>query len=198
MSPLTLSSVIVTLGFASGLNVYATTLLLGVMARLHWVQLPGTLDAVGNPWIMGACAVLYAVEFFADKLPAFDIVWNILQTFVRVPVAALLAYSAGSQLSPGMHMALTAAGAAIAALAHSAKTVPRLAVLPSPEPVSNIALSTAEDGVALGLTWFAVHAPLAAGSVVVALCAASVAGVWWGARLARKGLARVFPSRAAA
>jgi len=97
---------------------------------------------------------------------------------VRIPVAALLAYGVGTHLSPEMHVLVTCLGAAIAAVAHGSKTAMRVAVTPSPEPVSNIALSTSEDGVAIGLTWLVMHHPWVAGGTVVGLCVACGVGVW--------------------
>jgi len=186
-SPGTLTAVVVALGFAAGLNVYATVLALGVMARLHWVMLPAGLEVLANEWVIGASGVLFAGEFVADKIPGFDLVWNALHTFVRIPVAALLAYGAGQHLSPGMHLLVTCVGAGIAAVAHGSKTVARVAVTPSPEPFSNIALSTAEDGVAIGLSWVALHHPVAGSAVVVGLIVSTGAAAWWAARRIRSG-----------
>ncbi len=105
-------------------------------------------------------ATLFAVEFIADKIPGFDLLWNALHTFIRVPVAALLAYRATTQLTPGMQVLATAVGAAIALAAHGSKTAARALVTPSPEPVSNIALSSSEDVAAVGITWLATAASL--------------------------------------
>ena len=88
----------------------------------------------------------FAVEFFADKIPAFDLIWNALHTFIRVPVAAVLAYQASAALSPLEQMAATIAGGLIALAAHGGKTAARAAVTPSPEPFSNMTLSLAEMG----------------------------------------------------
>ena len=160
--------------FAAGLNLYATILTLGLLARTHWVELPPGLDSLGHTWVLIACAVLFLAEFIADKIPGLDLVWNGLHTFIRVPVAALVAYHASSQLSPTMQVLATSIGAAVALAAHSSKTAVRAAVTPSPEPVSNIALSTAEDVTAVGLTWVATHHPVAAASVSLLLLAAAV------------------------
>jgi Domain of unknown function (DUF4126) len=184
------ASLVIALSFAAGLNVYATVFSLGVMARLHWVVLPPGLESLANAWIIGASGVMFAGEFVADKIPGFDVMWNALHTFVRIPVAALLAYAAGEHLSPGMHVLVTCLGAGIAALAHSSKTAVRLGVTPSPEPVSNIALSTAEDGISVGLSWAAMHHPMAAGMVAVGLCIASVGAVLLSLRLLRGAVQR--------
>ena len=122
---------------------------------------------------------LFSVEFVADKIPGFDLLWNALHTFIRVPVAALLAYRATTQLTPGMQVLATAVGAAIALAAHGSKTAARALVTPSPEPVSNIALSSSEDVAAVGITWLATQHPWAAASFVIALLLVSILMVRW-------------------
>jgi hypothetical protein len=115
--------------------------------------------------VIVASAALFTVEFFADKIPAFDLIWNALHTFIRVPVAGLLAYQATSQLSPEHQLLATLLGAAVALIAHSGKTAARAAVTPSPEPFSNITLSVGEDVLAIGLTWLATRHPYVAGTL---------------------------------
>jgi len=168
-SPANITALIIAASFAGGLNIYATVLTLGVLARTRWVELPPGLDGLGNTWVIVTCALLFAIEFFADKIPGFDMIWNGLQTVVRVPVAGLVAYHASSQLSPQMQIVATAVGAAIALVAHGSKTAVRAVVTPSPEPVSNVALSSAEDVLAIGITWFATHHPIFAASIAVLL-----------------------------
>lgn len=186
-----IAALIVAVSFAAGLNVYATVLTLGLLARAHWVSLPGGLETLANPWILSASAFLFAGEFVADKIPGIDLVWNALHTFVRVPMAALLAYAASSHLSPGLQVLATCAGGLLAALAHGSKTTLRAVVTPSPEPVSNIALSTAEDAVAVGLSWAATHHPLVAGGVATVLAVASIAVVVLSLRLIRTAWRRL-------
>ena len=164
-TPSSIAALIVAASFAAGLNVYATVATLGILAHFHWVVLSPGLDSLANPWIICVAGLLFAVEVFADKVPALDLFWNAAHTFIRVPVAALLAYRAASQLSPEMQLLAAAAGAAIAALAHTSKTAARALVTPSPEPVSNIALSSAEDVTAISLTWLATHHPDTAASI---------------------------------
>src|SRR5260370_1948876 len=86
--------------FAAGLNIYATVLTLGILARTHWVPLPPGLDSLGHTWVLVVCAIMFAIEFVADKIPAFDMICNGLHTVVRVPIAGLVAYHASSPLSP--------------------------------------------------------------------------------------------------
>jgi len=159
-------AIIAAICFAAGLNVYATVATTGLLARAGAVMLPVALRPLESWWVIGACVVLFAIEFFGDKIPAFDLIWNALHTFVRVPVAAWLAYEATSQLSPAQQLLCTLAGGAIALAAHSGKTAARVAVTASPEPLSNIALSTAEDVIAVFLVWFATKHPFAAGTIV--------------------------------
>lgn len=171
--------------FAAGLNVYATVATLGVLAHFGVLILPPTLNLLTSWWVIGASAVLFGVEFFADKVPAFDLVWNALHTFVRVPVAALIAYGATAQLSPGQQLLATFAGGAIALAAHGGKTAVRAAVTPSPEPFSNISLSLGEDALAIFLTWFATQHPVAASLIVVAFLIAIVLVIHWVIRALR-------------
>jgi hypothetical protein len=164
-----ITALIVAASFAGGLNIYATVLTLGVLARTHWVTLPPGLDGVGNLWVMLTCGIMFVIEFFADKIPGFDVIWNGLQTVVRVPIAGLVAYHASSQLSLSMQLLATAIGAGIALASHSSKTLVRTAITPSPEPVSNIALSSLEDVLAVGITWFATNHPMLAASMAACL-----------------------------
>jgi hypothetical protein len=166
-SPANITALVIAASFAAGLNIYATVLTLGILARTHWVALPPGLDSLGHTWILVVCGIMFAMEFVADKIPGFDMIWNALHTVVRVPIAALVAYHASSQLSPQMQILATTIGAVIALAAHSSKTALRAAVTPSPEPVSNIALSTSEDAAAIGLTWFATHHPFIAAAIAL-------------------------------
>jgi uncharacterized protein DUF4126 len=159
------------IAFAAGLNVYATVAALGLLARFGRLPLPSALQLLESWLVIGVCGALFAVEFFADKIPAFDLVWSALHTFVRVPVAALLAYGATRQLSPAQQLLAAFLGAAIALAAHGGKTALRAAVTPSPEPFSNITLSLGEDVLAISLTWLATRHPYAAASVVLVLLA---------------------------
>ena len=167
--PSELFALLVAIGFAAGLNLYATVAVLGLMGRFGHLPLPPGLTVLASWPVIAASAALFAVEFFADKIPAFDLVWNALHTFIRVPVAALLAYRATSQLSPEHQLLATLLGAAVALAAHGGKTAARAAVTPSPEPLSNMTLSVGEDILAIGLTWLATRHPYAAGTVAAVL-----------------------------
>ncbi|GGG73726.1 hypothetical protein GCM10011585_15390 [Edaphobacter dinghuensis] len=191
-SPANITALVIAASFAAGLNIYATVLTLGILARTHWVALPAGLDSLGHTWVIVVCAIMFAVEFVADKIPGFDVFWNVLHTAVRVPIAALVAYHASAQLSPQMQIIATGVGAAIALATHSSKTALRAVVTPSPEPVSNIALSSTEDVVAVGLTWFATHHPIVAASIAVALLVAAVLAARALLRAIQRPLRRLF------
>ena len=120
---------------------------------------------LGSWYVIAASLALFAIEFVADKIPYFDLIWNALHTFVRVPLAALVAYRATATLSPWEQILATTVGGGIALAAHGGKTAARAAVTPSPEPVSNSALSVGEDVVAVSLTWFATKHPYMAAGV---------------------------------
>ena len=162
-----IAALFVAVSFAAGLNVYATVATLGLLSHAHLLELPPGLHAVADWWVICAGIGLFAIEFVVDKIPVVDLIWNALHTFVRVPVAALLAYGATSQLSPLKQLLATIIGGAIALAAHSSKTALRAVVTPSPEPFSNAALSFGEDALAIGLTWFATAHPYSAAAMVV-------------------------------
>ncbi len=173
-APRTLRSALAAVAFAAGLNVYATVAALGLLARFGHVPLPPALQLLQTWPIIAASSTLFTIEFFADKIPAFDLIWSALHTFVRIPVAALLAYGATRQLSPGEQLLAAAMGAAIALAAHGGKTALRAAVTPSPEPFSNITLSLAEDALAISLTWLATTHPYVAATIALCLLAVIV------------------------
>ena len=180
-----IAAALVAISFAAGLNVYATVGTLGLLAHTGVVPLPPALQILSSWWVIGASLGLFLLEFFADKVPAFDLIWNALHTFIRVPVAALLAYGATAQLSPEKQMLATLAGGLIALAAHGGKTAVRAAVTPSPEPLSNIGLSLGEDVLAIFLTWFATRHPYLAASIVAAFLLVIVLLVRWVVRAVR-------------
>ena len=158
-APQELLGLLVATSFAAGLNVYTAVATLGLLSHAGVLPLPPSLEIVSSWWVIGASGVLFLVEFFADKVPAVDLVWNALHTFVRIPVAAFLAYGATAQLSPQKQLLATLLGGGIALAAHGGKTAIRAAVTPSPEPFSNAALSLGEDALAVFLIWFATQHP---------------------------------------
>lgn len=165
--PAELFALLIAIGFAAGLNLYATVAVLGLLARFAHLPLPVGLQLLQGWPMIAASTALFVIEFFADKIPAFDLIWNALHTFIRVPVAGLLAYRATSQLSPEHQLLAALVGALVAFIAHGGKTAARAAVTPSPEPLTNIGLSMGEDLVAIGLTWLATRHPYVAGALAV-------------------------------
>lgn len=177
--PSELFALLAAIGFAAGLNLYATVAALGLLARFGHLLLPRGLELLETWPVIAASAALFTIEFFADKIPAFDLIWNALHTFIRVPVAGLLAFQATRQLSPGEQLLATLVGAAVALAAHGGKMAARTAVTPSPEPFSNSALSFGEDVLAIGLTWLAMSHPYVAGGLVLIFVATAVVLTRW-------------------
>ena len=160
------------LGWASGLRLYAVVFLTGLAGLLGWVDLPQGLRVLQQPLLLGASGLMLAVEFFADKIPGLDSVWDMVQTFVRIPAGALLAAGVfgGDQGSWTLIAALM--GGTLAATSHLAKASTRAAVNTSPEPFSNIGLSLLGDAAVPTMLWLAWEHPLwffAALAVAVAL-----------------------------
>ena len=180
--------VIIATSFAAGINVYATVLTLGLLSRTDLVSLPPALSLLDSWWTIAISGALFFVEVIADKIPYFDVVWNFLHTFVRIPVAALLAYQAGSQLPLQWQLTASALGAAVAFAAHAGKTALRIGVNATPEPLTNFMVSTVEDGAAIGLTWLATVHPYAAATMAI-FCMLALA---FAIRLILRGLRRGF------
>jgi hypothetical protein len=151
----------------SGINLYATVLTLGLLQRFSGIHLPGSMNVVGEWWVIGVAGALYLVEFVADKIPAVDSAWDAIHTFIRVPAGAILAASAFADVSPLVSAIAMLVGGSIALSSHGTKAATRLAANTSPEPVSNIALSVAEDVVAFGSTVLMVFYPVVILVVVI-------------------------------
>jgi Domain of unknown function (DUF4126) len=148
----TLAALAVALGasWASGLNPYAAVLVMGGAQMLGLATLPHDLQVLGSPWVLAAAAVLFALNFLADKIPLVDSLNDVLHTFVRIPAGALLAFGAADQLGPEVATIAALLGGTLAAGSHIAKTGTRALINTSPEPFSNIAASFTEDGVVIG------------------------------------------------
>jgi hypothetical protein len=196
-TPGNIAALIIASSFAAGLNVYATVLTLGLLTRLHGVVLPPGLEVLGSWWVIAVSGIMFALEFVADKIPGFDMIWNALHTFIRPPIAALIAYQASHQLSPQMQIIATVAGGTIAVISHGSKTAVRAAVTPSPEPFSNIALSTSEDVLAVGITWLTTKHPWIAATIAIILTVCAVLAIRWIIRLLRRVWKRTPPPAAA-
>jgi hypothetical protein len=160
-----------TLGFsfAAGVNLYATVAILGLAARYGWVSLPPQFQTFNNDLVIGAAVVLYLVEFFADKIPYVDTLWDMLHTLVRPVGGALIAVTTLGEASPTLEGLVALLGGTIAAGSHLTKTSTRAAANASPEPFSNWMLSISEDLFVVGLGYLALQYPLAALAVAVGL-----------------------------
>lgn len=166
-----LTAMLIVVCFSAGLNVYATIAMLGLLGRAQLLALPPTLHPLESWYTIAICGVLFLVEFFGDKLPVFDLLWNAMHTFVRIPVAALLAYAATAQLPEWQRLVAVFLGSLVALAAHGGKSAARTAVTPSPEPFSNVALSAGEDAMVVFLMWFATKHVYAAAAIVLVMLA---------------------------
>lgn len=162
MSAETLTAIAVALGagWASGLNAYAAVLVLGVAQRLGVVALPHDLQVLESPWVLGVAAVLFALNFLADKIPYVDSINDVLQTFVRIPAGVLLAYGAATGLSPEFSIIAGLLGGTLAAGTHIAKTGSRALINTSPEPFTNVLASLGEDITVFGGLALAIAHPI--------------------------------------
>jgi hypothetical protein len=160
-------SVIQILGLAlgtawtSGINLYATVAMLGLLEHYRLAQLPGGLHVLDNWLIIGVAVFLYVLEFFADKIPYVDTVWDTLHTFIRVPAGAVLAAAATSDISPTVQVLALLLGGGLALSTHGTKATVRAGANLSPEPLTNWSLSLLEDALVVGAVGLAVSYPLA-------------------------------------
>jgi hypothetical protein len=170
-----------TLGFslAAGVNLYATVALLGLVSRFGWVSLPEQFRAFDNPWIIGVAACLYVVEFFADKIPWVDTMWDTVHTLVRPVGGALIAVAALGDASPTTEGLVALLGGTVAAGSHLTKAGTRVAANASPEPFSNWALSLAEDVLVVGLGIVTLKYPLLALAISVVILLTMVLAARW-------------------
>lgn len=144
----------------SGINLYATAATLGLLQRFGLVHLPGDLRVLANWWVIGVAAGMYVIEFVADKIPAVDSVWDAVHTFIRVPAGAVMASAAFSHADPAVRVIALLVGGGVAFSSHGTKAALRAAANLSPEPFSNIALSLAEDAVAVGSSFLIAWLPV--------------------------------------
>ena len=148
--------------WASGLRLYAAVATLGLLGRFAGLDLPGELAVVTHGWVIGLASALLVVEFMADKVPVVDSTWDAIHTFIRIPAGAALAALAFGDYDPQWQVGAVLLGGGAALSAHGTKAATRLAVNTSPEPVSNVIVSTTEDGLAIGAVLMAVFLPILA------------------------------------
>ena len=148
------------LAWASGLRLYLVVFLAGALSYFGYLQLPATLLILHNPLLIGTAGILAFAELIADKIPAFDSLWDGFQTFIRIPAGALLAAFALGDVDPSWMVAAGLIGGTITAGTHFAKAGSRLAINTSPEPFSNWLASFGEEGMVLGGLWTMLASPL--------------------------------------
>ena len=149
------------LAWASGINLYATLLTLGILANTGNIDLPPDLEIVGDPLVIAAAGLMYGVEFFADKVPGVDTGWDAIHTFIRIPAGAMLAAGAVGDLSPAVELAAAIAGRGMAAASHATKAGTRVLINTSPEPITNWTASIGEDIAVITGVWAALNHPFA-------------------------------------
>ena len=178
MQPAHVFAIGILLAWLAGIRVYMTVFGVGLAGALGWLELPEALQATQSPWVLGTSGALAAAEFFADKIPGVDSIWDLLHTVLRIPVGAFLAAAAMSpdgQLGAGM----LAAGAGVALTSHVVKAGTRALLNTSPEPVSNWTASATEDAVVVGGLALALSHPWIALAIVITVSTAILLSIWW-------------------
>lgn len=185
-------------GWASGINLYAAMLTLGFLGATGHMTLPPGLEVLSSPLVMAAAGLMYAVEFFTDKVPGVDTAWDTLQTFIRIPAGALLAAGAVGDVGPAAELAAGLVGGALATGSHVTKAGSRVMINASPEPFTNWAASVGEDVAVVAGLWTALNHPwlfLALLAGFILLMAWLLPKVWRGIKKVFAVLARVLGRR---
>jgi len=175
-------------GWASGINVYAAILVLGLLGTTGNLELPPGLEILTDPLVLLAAGAMYLVEFVTDKIPGVDTAWDTLHTFVRIPAGAILAAGAIGDVGPGAHLAAAILGGGLAAASHAAKSGTRVLINASPEPFTNWAASITEDVGVVGGLLVAINHP----AVFLALLALFLVLLVWLLPRIWRGIKRVF------
>ncbi len=157
-----IDTISLTMGAAwgSGINLYATVLVLGLLGITDNIVLPQGLEVLMNPLVLGAAGLMYTVEFFTDKVPGVDTGWDTIHTFIRIPAGAMLAAGAVGDVNPAVAIAAGILGGGVAASTHATKAGTRLLINASPEPVTNWTASILEDVAVIAGVWAALAHPL--------------------------------------
>ncbi|MEA3489387.1 MAG: DUF4126 domain-containing protein [Candidatus Omnitrophota bacterium] len=186
----TLSNIGMILGgsWASGINLYLTIAVLGIADRLGFIDLPGKLDVLSNPIIITVALLLFIIEFFADKIPYVDSAWDSFHTMVRPAGAALLAFMAMSGSNESVQLSVALICGVVALDSHLTKATARVAINTSPEPVTNIIASVAEDSFVLVALWLVAKHPVIAGLLVLSFIVFSI----WFLKVMFRSLKKVF------
>lgn len=157
-----ISTLALTLGvaWASGINLYAAILMLGLLGNSGNMNLPPDLQILADPMVIAAAGFMYCVEFFADKIPGVDTGWDAIHTFIRIPAGALLAAGAVGDINPVMQLSAAILGGGLTASVHATKAGSRVLINTSPEPFSNWGASLAEDVAVFAGLWAAINHPV--------------------------------------
>ena len=160
--------------WTSGIRLYLTIAAMGFAGKMGWINLPGDLKVISNPLIFTLAGLVYAVEFFADKIKFVDSIWDSVQTFIRPAGGAALGYLASSGLGPVAQIPIAMLTGGVSLTSALTKAGARVAINASPEPVSNVATSTAEDGISVFVLYMIVKHPVIATIIIAALIALTV------------------------
>ncbi len=185
--------------WASGINLYATILVLGFLGLTDNIVLPQNLEILMNPMVMTAAGLMYCVEFFADKVPGVDTGWDTLHTFIRIPAGVLLAAGAVGDVNPAVALAAAIMGGGLAAGSHLTKSGTRLLINTSPEPFSNWTASIVEDVAVIAGVWAALQHPvifLVLLAVFICLALWLLPKIWKGIKKMFRFLGSVFKNNA--
>ena len=192
MDTASLLAIAAALGWASGLRLYAVVFLTGIAGFLGWVDLPAGLKLLQSPMMLGASGFMLCVEFFADKIPGVDTLWDLIHTLVRIPAGAALAAAVFGADQASWAMAAALMGGTLAATSHVAKATTRAALNTSPEPFSNVAMSLLGDGLVPASLWLSwAHPTLFFVALAVAMMV-MFGLIWVLAKFLRRLVRRVF------
>lgn len=169
-----LAALAAALGWASGIRLYLVVFITGLAGYMGFIPLPAGLQVLQHPAMLAGSGAMLFVEFFADKIPGVDSVWDMIHTVIRVPAGAALAAGVFGADSATMGMVAGLLGGTLAATSHAAKATTRAAINTSPEPFSNIAMSLVEEGGVLGMMWLATNYPLTFGVVLCLVLVLSI------------------------
>jgi len=191
MELLSLISLLLGSSWAAGVNLYLTTAGLGIAHRMQLITLPGDMEILSNVLVIGVAVTLYAIEFFADKIPYVDSAWDLIHTFIRPAGGLAMGYLAMSGAEPQIQYAVALLTGAISLESHLTKATARAAINTSPEPITNLVASVIEDISVAGILFLVINHPIIASIVVILLIVISV----WFLKKMFKFLKRVFSSQ---
>jgi Flp pilus assembly pilin Flp len=183
------------IGLGGGFNIYATILMLGISGATGSVNLPTGLEVLENPLVILAAGLMYGVEFFADKIPGFDSIWDTIHTFIRIPLGAILAGDAMAEYGVVAESVSMIIGGGLSSATHFTKSGTRAIINTSPEPVSNWTASISEDAAVFGGVWAAINHPVIwviTAIVIIAIMVWVIPKLWRGIKLVFNKIAGLF------